>query len=102
MVDVEVSTQADRAVISLHGELDLANVESVESVINRADIAAPGRVELDLAGLTFCDSSGLRMLLRVRRVVVEAGGAFVVTNAGGAVARSIEVTGLADVFYGTG
>jgi anti-sigma B factor antagonist len=101
-VDVDVTTQADRAVISLRGELDLANVESVESAITQSNVRAARRIELDLAGLTFCDSSGLRMLLRVRSEAVGAGATFVVTHATGAVARTIDVTGLGSVLYGEG
>ncbi len=50
--------------LALHGELDLARAEEVEAELLRIGRVAAGRgVLLDLRGLTFLDSSGLRVII---------------------------------------
>jgi anti-sigma B factor antagonist len=52
-------------VVRLHGELDIATAGDLERALRRA--REPGaQVVLDLTGLRFMDSTGLRVLLRAR------------------------------------
>jgi anti-sigma B factor antagonist len=46
----------------LEGELDLTGEQALATALEEA-IAAHGEVRLDLSGLTFMDSTGLRVLL---------------------------------------
>jgi anti-anti-sigma factor len=57
----DVESGDGRADIVLRGELDLATVSLAEDAVNGADGA--GTVVLDLRGLSFLDSSGLRLIL---------------------------------------
>lgn len=67
--------------ILLTGELDRATCwQLAEACPMLASAAAPVWV-LDLAGLSFCDASGLRALAAVRRVAAAAGAAVVVAGA---------------------
>ena len=61
-----MKTEAEngRVVIHLHGEIDLSNVEALESQIDRA-IADAEDVVIDLTAVEFLDSRGLRLLKRV-------------------------------------
>jgi anti-sigma B factor antagonist len=45
------------------GELDVASVPHLEGAVS-ASLAAGGRVVLDLSGLTFIDSTGVKLVLR--------------------------------------
>jgi anti-sigma B factor antagonist len=61
----------DRTVegLSVHGEIDLATAEPFEEQASEAVMDAPGSsVLLDLSGVTFMDSAGLRALIRVREL----------------------------------
>ena len=49
--------------LSLSGELDLASVDTVENELLRAEAQDVRTIVLDLAGLTFLDSSGIRFLI---------------------------------------
>lgn len=53
----------DRYTIALIGELDLANAPDVEKQLTRAEATAAASIVLDLSGLTFIDSTGIRMIV---------------------------------------
>lgn len=77
--------------IRAEGELDLASVGQLRSVVER--VTAPGvALLLDLRALAFCDSSGLRLLLdlsaEARRERREIG----IRIGGGAVRRVVDLT----------
>lgn len=91
---VESTIDESRAsIIRISGELDLASVPGIESEIQPALEATPERVVFDLSGVTFMDSSGIAMLLRVAKRVAEVE----VRDPSAAVRLIIEATGLADV-----
>jgi anti-sigma B factor antagonist len=55
--------EGDTASVALTGELDLSTARQVESALAEAEEKSPERLELDLRGLTFMDSTGLRVVL---------------------------------------
>ena len=55
-------------------------------------------IVIDLTGVTFLDSSGLRVLVRSRQDVIDAGGRFRLRGATDVVERVLQITGLADTF----
>jgi anti-anti-sigma factor len=63
----------DAVVLALTGELDLSQVGPVEAALRSIEASKPARMVLDLSGLTFMDSSGLRLVLETdRRARLEA------------------------------
>jgi anti-sigma B factor antagonist len=52
-----------RRVISLTGELDMAGAPALEARVGELCADAPEVLVIDLSGLTFIDSTGLRTLL---------------------------------------
>jgi anti-anti-sigma factor len=92
------SALVDGAVrISLQGELDLACTRQVEEHFAAIDEQAPGRVVVDLGGLTFIDSSGLRMLLLADARAREHSYELVLLAGPEPVQRVFEMTGALDV-----
>ena len=65
MTILEVETVEDGGLVKLvlRGELDLSTVAKVEEELRRAEAAEPPVLVLDLAGLTFLDSTGLRLIV---------------------------------------
>lgn len=61
---VEVASSDGTAVLSLNGELDLAAVDEFTTAVHAA-IADCRHIELDLGGLDFLDSSGLRAIVAI-------------------------------------
>jgi anti-sigma B factor antagonist len=49
--------------LTLRGELDLSTVPKVEEALRRMEQSRPPVIVLDLTGLTFLDSTGLRMVV---------------------------------------
>ena len=81
----------ERLLIATTGELDLTTAPELEAALS--DSAPYGALELDLEGLTFIDSSGLRLLLAERDRAEQAGHGFRIVNASGVVARVFAISG---------
>jgi anti-sigma B factor antagonist len=73
-------------VVGLHGELD-AKAQAHALYMLGSVIADHPRVIIDLGKLEFCDSSGLRVLLRLRKKCDTRGGWLILCEPRGAVAR---------------
>jgi len=84
-------------VLTLGGELDLATVALLQEQLDRA-IRGRGAVVIDLSGLRFIDSSGLRMLLRAERQLRASGEQLVLVYGSRAVRRAFELTSLDHYF----
>ena len=61
-----LEAQGATAVLSLRGEMDLATIDHFDQMVNESLATGPGRVVVDLSGLEFIDSSGMRALLRLQ------------------------------------
>ena len=58
-------TAGPRAIVTLPGEIDITNSAAVKASL-LAVLDGPGLVIADMTSTTFCDSSGLRMLIVAR------------------------------------
>ena len=80
--------------IRISGDLDIDTCVAASELI-RAEIAPPaGVVLLDLSAVTFCSSSGLRVLIQASKHAAEAGVELRIIGAGRPVLRPLQVTGL--------
>ena len=93
----EQRTDAD-AVLRLIGEIDMATVGELRAATTRSLESAPGRLVLDFAGVTFCDSQGLSTLISLNRDVTAAGSQLVLANVSDFMGRLLEITGLRAAF----
>lgn len=83
--------------LTLRGELDLASVRQLEESLAAIDEQAPARITIDLRGLAFIDSSGLRALLLADTRAREQGYELVLIPGQEPVQRVFEMTGALDV-----
>ena len=79
--------------LSLEGELDLAGAPEMEASLAAAERDGPARLVIDLSGLQFIDSTGLRLLLQADARAKEQGYELVLRPGEQAVQRVFEVTG---------
>ncbi|HZO66623.1 MAG TPA: STAS domain-containing protein [Kribbellaceae bacterium] len=80
--------------IRLSGDLDI-DTSDIASEAVRANVAPPARiVVLDLSGVTFCSSSGLRVLVAAAREAAAHGIELRLAGAGRPVRRPMQVTSL--------
>lgn len=85
----------------LHGELDLATVDELATVLDEC-IAHPTcrRVVVDLSEVTFIDSVTIGALVLAYNKAANTGHALSVTGATGQVHRILELAGVLDVLSG--
>ncbi|MFY9587320.1 MAG: STAS domain-containing protein [Actinomycetota bacterium] len=82
--------------ISCSGELDIATAPDVEHAIGTAVAPdAPRLIRLDWSGLTFMDSTGIRLLLSTVRRCKEA-GSDLVWDLSPAAQRALDAVGIHD------
>lgn len=95
-VGVELADR--RAVIRPHGELDLATAPEVEQQVLAVWTEGVETVVLDLGGVSFFDSSGLRLLMRLQAQATTSARSFALRNRSAAVMRVLDLTRLGDRF----
>lgn len=62
-IEITTSDHQGSTVMSLAGELDLSQVPAAEKIFRSVEGSKPSTLVVDLSGLTFIDSSGLRLML---------------------------------------
>lgn len=84
--------------LSVTGEMDVTTCDQLAGTI-RKSITTGTLAELivDLDGLTFMDSSGIRTLVAGRRLAADRGVAFVVTNPRDMVHWTLDVSGVLEI-----
>lgn len=81
------------------GELDLRSVDAVRHALRAlADDVTPAEVRLDLAGVTFIDSTTVGVLVVTARQLAARGQRLVVARRSPAVERVLDVLGLSQHF----
>lgn len=65
MTSVELTSEESRGVarVAFRGELDISGAPKAERLLRRVERKKPGVLVLDLRGLTFMDSTGLRVVV---------------------------------------
>ena len=84
--------------IHVTGEIDMTTSTGLRDTLLQA-INTSDHVELDLSGVTFMDSYGLRVLVSIHGVVPDGNGTFQIVGASPHVQGTFALTGL-DVAYG--
>jgi anti-sigma B factor antagonist len=79
----------------LNGELDVASAAVLEDMLEDLCAAKAKEIVVDMVGVEFIDSSGLRAILRGRSLCEEHGCAYRLTPARRSVQRMFEMTGVA-------
>lgn len=92
------SVTDDVAVLRVSGELDIATQADLLSHATPLLTADARAIRLDLAEVSFIDSSGLGALVRLRQQAIAAGRELVLANPPRPVTRILTLTGLDDLF----
>ncbi len=80
--------------LTLRGELDLSTIEKVEQELSRVEADGHDLIVLDLSGLTFLDSTGLRTIVTADQRARRAGRRVVVRRGPDTVHRVFTITRL--------
>ena len=93
--EIVVQDQGGTVVVCPAGELDLVTADSFRAALEGAVQVAGGGVQVDLALVTFVDSTALAVLVDVWRQARERQLGFCVARPAPNVRRVLEITGLA-------
>lgn len=91
---VEVAGNDGGMLLRLAGELDMATAPGLRDALHLALEVAPSVLAVDLAELTFVDSTGIGVLLTAARRAEAAGCPFVVRSPRRAVLKVLRLTGV--------
>ena len=86
--------EGDVHTISLSGELDLATADDVQRELERVEASDAGAIVLDLSGLMFMDSTGVRLLLTAQARSRADANRLTLLRGGPAVQRVLELSGV--------
>lgn len=100
--DVETSVEVvgDVARATVTGELDAHAAPDLERVLTPVAERGPSLLVLNVGGVGFVDSSGLRVLLGLRKRLVARGGRLRLDEPTPSFRRLLELTGLLDELTG--
>jgi len=86
------------AVVHVSGEIDLAARSLFQECLDEVIVASDGDVVVDLAEVSFIDSTGLSVLLQARERLGTAGRKLRIARQSPSVTRLLELAGLDAVF----
>lgn len=92
MLDITETTEGSRWVVRAEGELDLSGVPQLRRVLKHP-WPVPD-VTVDLAGVTFIDSTGMQFLIESQREAEARGGRLELRNPSGAVRATLRISGV--------
>lgn len=94
-VKLESANRGSVLIASLSGELDDHEADTVRTILDREmEKSGATRLVLDLADLTFMDSSGLGVILGRYRKLKAQGGEMAIASVSPTVAKLFEISGI--------
>ena len=94
ILEVETLRRDGLAHVVLRGELDLSTVEKVEQELDAVQAGEDKLLVLDLSGLTFLDSTGLRLMVTADQRAQKEGRRLVIVKGPEPVQRVFSITKL--------
>ncbi|HET9728336.1 MAG TPA: STAS domain-containing protein [Acidimicrobiia bacterium] len=96
-MQTNLEIRADGAtLLIIAGEIDVSVAHDLAAAIDKACDAA-AELTIDLADVSFCDSSGIAQFVRAARICENGGGVCRITGATSGVRRTFEACGLLDM-----
>lgn len=97
-LDLHSSEIAGHGVLRVRGEVDLGTANALGDRALALLQTTSAHLVLDLSGVTFMDSTGLKVLIAIQRRAALAGGSLAVAGATRPVHRLLTITGLDEAF----
>lgn len=95
---IETARVGSRTELSLAGELDLISAPQLESELMAVESPDAGELLIDLGGVQFIDSTGLRVLLGATKRAGATGHKLLVRHVRGQARRLFEIAGVLELF----
>jgi anti-sigma B factor antagonist len=100
MTELNLTTQQtpDGVVLAVNGDLDYDNAGVFRALVQTVNLQSGQTLTLDLAALTFCDSSGITALVAARNHVQADKADIVLINTPANTVRVLQFVGLDQIF----
>lgn len=92
-LDIQTSTQEGERIVQLTGEIDLTTVSSLIQALRKATESG-NKVMVDMSGVSYLDSQGVRALRNAHQQAIVNGGALRLRGCHGVVDRVLRLVGL--------
>jgi anti-sigma B factor antagonist len=89
--------EAGTAIVAARGEIDIFTAPDLKREARQAVEDGATKLVLDLSETTFLDSTGLGVIIGLAKLVRPAGGDITIVNTDPTIARTFEITGLAEI-----
>ena len=92
---IDIKKNAEETIIEIVGRLDTTTAPALEKTINEG-IGEPKNLILDVKGLEYISSAGLRVLLGAQKKMLKI-GTMVLKNVGAEIMEVFEITGFGEL-----
>ena len=97
LLTLTASHEQEAVRVSLTGELDLSSALTFDEELRRIeDESDPTTLVLDLCGLKFMDSTGLRLIVSAHQRALKAGRRLAIVHSTDAIRRIFRLTGMTE------
>lgn len=94
MISIRSEPNNEERLVTINGELDIATAPRVERALRSIESGSPSRIVVDLRGVRFMDSTGLRVILAADLRARQAGRSLELVRGPDNVHRIFGITGL--------
>ena len=94
-MEIKTEKHGDTTIAFIHGEIDHHNAKYARNELDCIiETEQPVRFGLDLSGVSFCDSSGLGLVMGRMRKCQTVGSTLIIKNPSQAALRILEIAGM--------
>jgi anti-anti-sigma factor len=93
-IDLQTDRSGTAATVRVTGEIDLTSAPSLDDEVTGLIEDSVNTLTIGLAGVSFMDSTGLRVLLKASKLLEASGGSLILGQPSDPVRRLLEVSGL--------
>lgn len=97
-MDLEILRKDNGRLVNLKGRMDAQMAADFDQAFAKLLQEGGNKFVLDMSGLEYISSAGLRSILSVYKKVQGAGGKFLLCGLGGVVKEVFEISGFASIF----
>ena len=95
---IECSKENSATVVTVKGRMDAITSPSFEKTLNELIAGGETRFVVEMAGLDYISSAGLRGILAAAKVLKGKGGLICFANVGGTVKEVFDISGFGTIF----
>lgn len=99
MVTLVTDSHTGRAIVNVHGELDVYSAPSLKSALDSLADTQLNKLTIDMADVTFLDSSGVSVLVREQARATSLGRELTLVISHPRVLKILAVTHLDETFH---